>query len=82
MDRCVGHRQHLPTGERGQEERQSGNRKSGRRAQPRTNWLPGAPDEDGGQRQHEYPARDRSGASRKRVHNQVDGNAPDSRSDN
>ena len=71
---------HLPTGERGPEERQSGDGERRRHAQPRANRHGRAPYEDYGQRQHEYPARDRSGASRKRVHNQVDDNAPDRRS--
>ena len=52
-----------------------------RRAQPRANWLRGAPDQDGGQREHEYPAGDRSGSSGDQVHYEIYDYAPDRRTD-
>ena len=73
--------QKLPVGERGPEERQCRQGEPRRRAQPRANRLRGAPYQDRGERQHEYPTGDRACASRQRVHHQVDDDAPDGRPD-
>ena len=71
----------MSAGKRNPEDRERRDGETRRHPQPRSNRFRGAPDEDGGQRQHEYPARDRSGHSRKRVHHEVYDDAPDRRSD-